>query len=331
MTMNQNGDAQPDVKTIRLSPASTPGYTHAPGLTEESAKRASELLTLNHDLYHTRFNGGLHSKISSISGSRHQHKLTFCSDHIVHHLLAIWALGGSPDEIQAMWDYNISYQAPLEPIVADLIDLKDPVRFKECIGKDECYYDFLRFFEDEVAEKGVPAVVNEYVFKGDERADDIFCRMFTGNTKRSPSLSPSKRALTTSNQISSTPSSTSAAPSNSTNPASSPKPSQQPASTVPGPKKSSSPPKPTSAPTPPAPSPLQPPSSTSSTPSPSTPPSPRASSPPTPSTRSPTACSRASRAPSSRPTSPASASPPPPPPLRATTPRQPPCSAPWPT
>ncbi|GAB1312818.1 Oxidoreductase AflY [Madurella fahalii] len=158
--MKKNGHQQLDVKTIQLFPSSTPGYTHAPGLTEESAKRASELLTINHDLYHTRFNGGLHN-------------------HIVHHLLALWALGASPEEIQAMWEYNISYQAPLEPVVSDVIDLRDPVRFKECLGKDECYYDFLRFFEDEITEKGVPAVVKEYVFKGDERADDIFCRMFT--------------------------------------------------------------------------------------------------------------------------------------------------------
>ncbi|KAL2191201.1 hypothetical protein L209DRAFT_40626 [Thermothelomyces heterothallicus CBS 203.75] len=157
-----NGEAQPgpDVKTIRLSPTSTPGFTHAPALTEESAKKTSELLTKNHDLYHTRFNGGLHN-------------------HIVHHLLTLWALGASPQEVQDMWDYNTSYQAPLEPVMADLIDLRDPVRFRECLGKNECYYEYLRFFEDEIAAKGVPAVVNEYVFKRDELADEIFCRMFT--------------------------------------------------------------------------------------------------------------------------------------------------------
>ncbi|KAK4243432.1 hypothetical protein C7999DRAFT_44757 [Corynascus novoguineensis] len=158
----ENGDTQPlpDIKTIRLSPVLTPGFTHAPDLTEKSAKKTSELLTKNHDLYHTRFNGGLHN-------------------HIVHHLLALWALGASPQEIQNMWDYNISYQAPLEPIVADLMDLRNPVRFRECLGKDECYYDYLRFFEDEIAANGVPAVVKEYMFKGDELADEIFCRMFT--------------------------------------------------------------------------------------------------------------------------------------------------------
>lgn len=103
-------------------------------------------------------------------------------DHIVHHLLALWALGASPEEIQDMWDFNISYQAPLKRNAAaapDNLDLSDPVLFNQCLGKDECYYDFLVYFENEVTEKGVPDVVHEYVFKGDERANDIFCRMFT--------------------------------------------------------------------------------------------------------------------------------------------------------
>lgn len=40
---------------IKLSVTDTPGYTHAEGLTEDSASLASELLTINHNLYHTRW------------------------------------------------------------------------------------------------------------------------------------------------------------------------------------------------------------------------------------------------------------------------------------
>jgi len=58
--------AAPDAKTIRLTVDGTPGDTHAKNLTEESAKLTSELLTLNHEIYHTRFNGGLHSMMASI-------------------------------------------------------------------------------------------------------------------------------------------------------------------------------------------------------------------------------------------------------------------------
>ena len=105
-------------------------------------------------------------------------------DHIVHHLLALWSLGGSPSEIQDMWDYNQPYQIPQKgnhAATSSYLDLKDPAIFDKSLGNDDCYADFLKFFEDEVAEKGVPAVVREYVLKGDERADDIFCRMYTGD------------------------------------------------------------------------------------------------------------------------------------------------------
>ena len=60
------------------------------------------------------------------------------------------------------------------------LDLKDPVLFNQCLGSDDAYADFLRFFENEIAEKGVPDVIREYLLKGDDRANDIFCRMYTG-------------------------------------------------------------------------------------------------------------------------------------------------------
>ncbi|KAK4184777.1 hypothetical protein QBC35DRAFT_39643 [Podospora australis] len=156
-------NSRSEAGVIRLSASETPGYTHVDNITDRSAQKASDLLTANHDVFHTRFNGGLHN-------------------HLVHHILAIYALGATPDEIQDMWNDNISYQAPLEPPSDPATpprNLKDPAVFNECLGKDECYSDFLRFFEDEVTQKGVPDVVNEYVFKGDDRANDIFCRMFT--------------------------------------------------------------------------------------------------------------------------------------------------------
>ncbi|KAL7623787.1 hypothetical protein AAE478_005340 [Parahypoxylon ruwenzoriense] len=157
--------ASPQVasRTVRLCAKTTPGYTHADGLTEESARLVSELLTTNHASYHTRWKGTFHN-------------------HIVHHLLALWALGATPDEIQYMWEYNTFYQTPVErphgTAPVDL-DLSDPVLFKKCLGNDDFYADFLKFFENEIAEKGVPAVLREYLLKGDERANDIFCRMYT--------------------------------------------------------------------------------------------------------------------------------------------------------
>lgn len=154
--------APPD--KIQLTVKDTPGYTHAEGLSEETAKLTSELLTINHDLYHNRWNAGFHN-------------------HITHHLLALYSLGASTDEIREMWDYNEPYQAPVDrghEDVPDDLDLKDPAVFDQCLGKDVHYVDFLKYFRAEIAEKGTQDVVREYVLKGDERADDIFCRLYTG-------------------------------------------------------------------------------------------------------------------------------------------------------
>lgn len=82
-----------------------------------------------------------------------------------------------------MFDYNTPYQVSIrqpDAIGAPHIDMADAMMFDECLGKDEFYADYLKFFENEIAKKSVQAVVKEYVLKGDERANDIFCRMFTG-------------------------------------------------------------------------------------------------------------------------------------------------------
>jgi oxidoreductase AflY len=102
----------------------------------------------------------------------------------VHHLLGLWALGASPEEIENLYQYNIRYQIPIEKPkrqFAESPDLRDAEAFSKCLGSDDYYSDFMRFFEDEIDRKGVPAVLREYLFKGDERANDIFYRMYAGN------------------------------------------------------------------------------------------------------------------------------------------------------
>ena len=42
------------------------------------------------------------------------------------------------------------------------------------------YTDFLVFYQNEIEEKGWQAVLNEYLFKGDERSDDMLVRIFAG-------------------------------------------------------------------------------------------------------------------------------------------------------
>lgn len=61
---NMKADYSPTtaLKTVQLSPGENPGYTHAKCLTDVSANRTSELLTINHTLYHTRWKQTFHSK-----------------------------------------------------------------------------------------------------------------------------------------------------------------------------------------------------------------------------------------------------------------------------
>lgn len=102
----------------------------------------------------------------------------------MHHLLGLWALGASPEEIENLYQYNTRYQIPIEKpkrALSETPDLSNPSVFSKCLGSDDYYADFMKFFGEEIDRKGVPAVLREYLLKGDERANDIFYRMYTGN------------------------------------------------------------------------------------------------------------------------------------------------------
>lgn len=58
--------------------------------------------------------------------------------------------------------------------------MSDPDNFKKYLGKEQYHRDFLIFFEQEMDKKGWENVVNEYLFAGDERADDMLVRMYAG-------------------------------------------------------------------------------------------------------------------------------------------------------
>lgn len=82
-----------------------------------------------------------------------------------------------------MYDLNKIYQIPHYHHGASITaNFHDPAFFKECLGKSESYTDYLHFFQDLIAEIGVEEVVREYVFKGDERADDMLGRMYSGTS-----------------------------------------------------------------------------------------------------------------------------------------------------
>jgi hypothetical protein len=136
---------------------------YVPGIAEESATKASELLQENHEKHHIFFNqSGFHN-------------------HIAHHLLTLYALNATPAQIQKQYDVNKGYQRAPPPVEQRVIeDMEDPKQFQKFFGKEKYYKDYLKFFQKEIESKGWERVMNQYVFAGDERADAMLVRMFAG-------------------------------------------------------------------------------------------------------------------------------------------------------
>ncbi|KAI1525805.1 DUF4243 domain containing protein, partial [Pyrenophora tritici-repentis] len=147
---------------IQLSASQTPQF-HVANLAPESATKASELLQTNHENHHIFFNqDGFHN-------------------HIAHHLLTLFALGATPAQLQAAYDHNASYQRPPEPLQPSIVSgMQDPSRFKNYLGQEKYYHDFLVFFQEEIDNKGWEATLQEYLFAGTEMADDLLVRLYAG-------------------------------------------------------------------------------------------------------------------------------------------------------
>ena len=102
-------------------------------------------------------------------------------DHIVHHLCTIFALGALPETLKEQYKRNASYQQPPVPLDEDVVqDLSDPAKYTKYLGNERYYRDYLVFFQKEMEKKGYEEVINEYMLKGDERADELLVRMYAG-------------------------------------------------------------------------------------------------------------------------------------------------------
>lgn len=98
-------------------------------------------------------------------------------------MLTVYALGAPPSAIQKQYDGNTNYQIPLKHPKNDVSnDLADVEGFKKYLGRDEHYQSFVVFFQDEIDKKGWQAVLNEYLFARDPRADDMLARLFGGGS-----------------------------------------------------------------------------------------------------------------------------------------------------
>lgn len=147
---------------VKLSVKEKAAYT-LPGITQEQANKASEVLQENHEHHHIFFNkDGFHN-------------------HIVHHILTIWAMNASSGEIQKGYDHNRSYQRSPMPTEKSIVEeLHDPAKFMTYLGPEKHFPDFLVFFKGEIDKMGWEEVLQKYVFASDERAEDMYLRMFGG-------------------------------------------------------------------------------------------------------------------------------------------------------
>ncbi|BDD58748.1 hypothetical protein MAP00_004003 [Monascus purpureus] len=147
---------------IHLSPISDTGI-FSTKIRPDSAEVTSALLQENHEEHHIFFNNlGFHN-------------------HIVHHLLTIYAIGASPETIKAAYVRGKSYQRPAMPANEGIVkELYIKEHFMRYLGKEEVYAEFMTFFEKEIQEKGVSKVVKDYLFAGDDRAEALFRRLYSG-------------------------------------------------------------------------------------------------------------------------------------------------------
>ncbi|KAF1830521.1 hypothetical protein BDW02DRAFT_572926 [Decorospora gaudefroyi] len=147
---------------IHLEASQQPQF-YVKGLRPESAQKASELLQVNHEKHHIFFNqSGFHN-------------------HIVHHILTLFALNASPEELQKAYDVNVSYQRPPEPLKESIVDdMHDPERFKTYLGQEEYYHDFLVYYQKEIDKNGWQDTLHKHLFAETEQADDMLVRMYAG-------------------------------------------------------------------------------------------------------------------------------------------------------
>ncbi|PSN70517.1 hypothetical protein BS50DRAFT_520373 [Corynespora cassiicola Philippines] len=138
----------------------------APGvksLSVESAKKASELLNINHKLW----------DIYIDDLGRH--------NHITHHVFTLYAMGATPDELQAAYDAQMPGQRHAFPPCEKTIKaLHTPEGFKKYLGDYTQFTNYVMFFRGEVEKKGSQKVIAEYLFADDDRANDMMARLFTG-------------------------------------------------------------------------------------------------------------------------------------------------------
>ena len=83
--------------------------------------------------------------------------------------------------MQKNYNENMSYQRPPPPLRDHLAqELHDPKVFIANLHKGNFYPDYMTFIAREIEKQGYENVVNEYLFREDERANIMFNRLYAG-------------------------------------------------------------------------------------------------------------------------------------------------------
>ncbi|PLN81049.1 hypothetical protein BDW42DRAFT_201013 [Aspergillus taichungensis] len=129
----------------------------------ECAAKTAELIKTNNERYHLLIhNAGVHN-------------------HILHHLLALYAMGATPAQLdKAFLRGTISQKPAAAPNSQRVRNFGDPSQFLACVGDGRYYNDYCAFFQEEVERNGMAQTAKEYLFKGDERGEEMFRRFFGG-------------------------------------------------------------------------------------------------------------------------------------------------------
>lgn len=137
------------------------GEWHVPSVPQASIDRANRLLQTNHEQYHVFFNDrGFHN-------------------HITHYLLTQVSLGATPNQMDRAFNQERRIQRGQFPVDNDVVEqMKVPEYFASCFSKEIHYRNFLTFFENQIIERGVGAVVQENLFSGTPNAEHLLKLMF---------------------------------------------------------------------------------------------------------------------------------------------------------
>ncbi|RAH72929.1 questin oxidase family protein [Aspergillus aculeatinus CBS 121060] len=147
---------------IYLTPENR-GVFSSSGLSWASARKVSEVLQHDMENHHI-----------------YRNDIEF-HNHLVHFMLTSWALGASPETIELQYKREAKCQRPAFPRdEASIQSFADKKEFMKHMYHEDQYSNYLAFFQRVIAEKGVAAVVNEYLFGGDELAESLLSRLFAG-------------------------------------------------------------------------------------------------------------------------------------------------------